>query len=71
MFLLCYILKSEEVMSTIELCELAHEAYTELKARYEGQTVTDLGVIISKVVRSVYDDRKRTIEEHVADYEKC
>lgn len=59
-----------EVIRVIGLCESAHQAYLKLQARYEGKTITDLGVVIGGVLRSTFDDRKQTIEEHVEDFER-
>ena len=59
-----------EAIRIIGLCESAHQAYLKLQARYEGKTITDLGVVIRGVLRSTFDDRKQTIEEHVEDFER-
>ena len=59
-----------EAVDLIGLARSAHEAYKELKAKYEGKTVTDLGAIIANIMRLVFDDRKGTIEEHVGEFEK-
>ena len=59
-----------EAVDLIGLARSAHEAYKELKAKYEGKTVTDLGAIIANVIRLVFDDRKGTIEDHVGEFEK-
>jgi len=57
-----------EIIDTIGLTKSAHEAYTELKAKYEGKTLTDLGAVLANVVRFTFDDRTITIEEHVAEF---
>lgn len=57
-------------MDLIGLARSAHEAYKELKEKYEGKTVTDLVAIIANVIRLVFDDRKETIEDHVGEFEK-
>ena len=48
----------------------AHQAYKNLKAKYEGTTVTDLGVLLASITQLTYDDRSTTIEEHIAEFEK-
>jgi len=59
-----------EVLDTIGLTRNAHGAYNELKAKYEGKTVTDLGAVLANIVRFTYDDRNTTIEEHVTEFDK-
>lgn len=52
------------VSSKIGITKDAHQAYKNLKAHYEGKTVTDLGVLLASIVKLEYDDRSHTIEEH-------
>jgi len=59
-----------KVIDTIGLTRSAHEAYTELKAKYEGKTVTDLGAVLANIVRFTFDDRTTTIDEHVAEFDQ-
>ena len=58
------------VLDAIGLTRSAHEVYIELKAKYEGQTVTDLGAVLANIMRFTYDDRNSTIEEHVTEFDK-
>lgn len=44
--------------------------YKGLVANYEGQTVTDMGGLIRKVVRMNFDDRTCTIDEHIGEFER-
>ena len=57
-----------EVVDIIGQSRNANDAYKELRAKYEGKTVTDLGAILANVVRLMYDDRNSTIEEHVTEF---
>jgi hypothetical protein len=41
-----------------------------LKSLYEGQTVTEYGALLSNITGHHFDDRHRTIVEHMAEYEK-
>jgi len=59
-----------EIIDTIRLTRSAHEAYNELKVKYKGKTVTDLGAVLANTVRFTYDDRTTTIDEHVAEFDK-
>jgi len=59
-----------EIIDTIGLTRSAHEAYKELKAEYEGKTVTDLGVVLANIARFTFDDRTTTIKEHVAEFDR-
>ena len=54
----------------IGLCENANEAYEELAAKFKVKTVTDLRAVLSNITRLIFDDRKTTIDEHIAEYEK-
>ena len=59
-----------EVVSIIGLCENVNEAFKELLAKFEGKTVTDLGAVLSNIIRLIFDDRNVTIDEHISGYEK-
>lgn len=39
-----------DVLDTIGLTRSTHEAYNELKAKYEGKTITDLGAVLANVI---------------------
>jgi len=54
------------LQAPIGLTRSALEAYTKLKAKYEGKTVTDLGA----VARFTFDDRTTTIDEHVVEFDR-
>jgi len=53
-------------LSTISITKDAAQAYKNLKAQYEGKTVTDLGVLLAKYSQA----RNHTIEEHIEEFEK-
>jgi len=59
-----------EVIDTIGLTRSAYEAYTELKAKYEGKTVTDSGAVLANIVRFNFDDRTTTIDDHVVEFDQ-
>lgn len=59
-----------EAIRIIGLARSTHDAYNSLKARFEGKTITDLGIILGGITRCTYDDRKQTIDEHIDEYEK-
>ena len=58
------------ISANIGITKDAHQAYKNLKANYEGKTVTDLGVLLASITKLTYDDRSSTIEEHIAEFEK-
>ena len=57
-----------EVRAQIGSFPTAKEAYDELKKAYEGKSVTELGALMKSVTRMNFDDRKITIQEHIADF---
>lgn len=57
----------EEALSKITLCKSANEAYKALQSAYEA---TDLGTVVASVIKMTFDDRTRTIEEHITEYDK-
>ena len=52
------------------LSRQAHEAYVILKTEFEGKTLTDIGPVLTGVIKLEFDDRKTTIEEHISEYER-
>jgi hypothetical protein len=60
----------EEPLTKFELARKSYDAYRVLKSHDEGKTVTDLGAVLANVIRTIYDDRKNTIDEHISEYEK-
>ena len=58
----------EEVRARIGGFREAKEAYEELKKAYEGKSVTELGALMKSVTRMHFDDRKTTIQDHIAEY---
>jgi hypothetical protein len=60
----------EEPLTKFELARKAYDAYRALKSHYDGKTVTDLGAVLANVIRTTYDDRQNTIDEHITEYEK-
>ena len=58
-----------EVVDIIGLTRNANDVYNELKAKYEGKSVTDLGAVLANVIRLIYDDRTSTINEQVVDFD--
>jgi len=59
-----------EIIDTIGLTRSAHEAYKELKAKYEGKTVTDLGAVLANIVRFACGDCTTTIEDHMTEFDR-
>jgi len=59
-----------EAVDVIELARTANEAYLELQAKYEGKTISTLGALLINVIKTSYDDRTQTIEEHISDFDK-
>ena len=59
----------EEPHSLIELCDYAFEAYEILQTHYENRMVSDLGIIIAGVTKSIYTDNT-PIEAHIQDFEQ-
>jgi len=59
----------ENVQSKIETCELASEAWKELREAYEGRTTTKFWTLYEGLREIQFDDRKETIEEHINNFE--
>jgi len=59
-----------EPVDVIGLARTANEAYLELQVKYEGKTISILGEFVINVIKTSYDDRTRTIEEHIGDFDK-
>ena len=57
------------VRSRIGTCELAKDAYDELKKAYEGKTATEFYALLDSLTNIPFDDRKNTINEHITHYE--
>jgi len=48
---------------------MANEAYSELQAKNVGKTISTLGALLINVIKTSYDDRTQTIEEHISDFD--
>jgi hypothetical protein len=59
------------LLAMFEFEKNASDAYIVLKSHYEGQTVTDIRVVLANIIKYTYDDRAMTIEEHITEYERC
>ena len=57
-------------MDVIGLARTANKAYLELQAKYEGKTLSTLGALLINIIKTSYDDRIQTIEEHISDFDK-
>jgi len=60
-----------EVRARIGSFPKAKEAYEELKKAFEGKSVTELGALMKSITRMTFDNRKSTIQEHIAEYERA
>jgi len=71
-FILITIRKNCEanVRSRIGTYELARNAYDELKKAYEGKTTAEFHALLDSITNISFDDRKSTIADHIANYEK-
>ena len=58
------------ISAKIRITKDAHQAYKNLKANYEGKTVTNLEVLLASITKLTYDDRSSTIEDNIAEFEK-
>ena len=58
------------VLSKIGATKAAVQAFKNLKANYERKAVTDLGILLARITRLVYDDGEANIESHIAEFEK-
>jgi hypothetical protein len=61
----------DKLLAIFEFEKNASNAYIVLKSHYEGQTVTDIRVVLANVIKYTYDDRATTIEEHITKYKRC
>ena len=52
------------------LTRYANEAYNELRAKLEGNTIPDLGAVLSSIPRLTSNDRNRTVGKHIAEVDK-
>jgi len=59
-----------EAVDVIGLARTANKAYLELQAKYEGKTLSTLGALLINIIKTSYDDRIQTIEEHISDFDK-
>jgi len=59
-----------EAVDVIGLARTANKAYLELQAKYEGKTISTLGALLINVIKTSYDDRTQTIEEHISNFDK-
>jgi len=59
----------DNVRSRIGTCELAKDAYDELKKAYEGKTATEFYALLDSLTNIPFDDRKTTIDGHITHYE--
>jgi len=59
-----------KAVDIIRLASMANKAYLELQAKYEGKTISTLGALLINVIKTSYDDRTQTIEEHISDFDK-
>jgi len=59
-----------ESVDVIGLARTANEAYLELQAKYEGKTISTLGALLINVIKTSWNDRTQTIEEHISDFDK-
>jgi len=71
-FILITICKNCEanVRSRIGTHELAKNAYDELKKAYEGKMTAEFHALLDSITNISFDDRKSTIADHIANYEK-
>jgi len=60
-----------EVRARVGSFPKAKDAYDELKKAFEGKSVTELGTLMKSATRLSFDDRKTTIQEHIADYRRA
>jgi hypothetical protein len=58
------------ILPKIGITKDAQQAYKNLREYYEGKIVTDLRSILASVVKSTNDDRLKTINEHIENFER-
>jgi len=61
---------TEDIQARIGNCETAASAYQELKKAFEGKTTTEFGALLDSFVSIQFDDRKSSVTEHIAHYER-
>jgi transposase InsO family protein len=61
---------SEDVRARIGTMGLAKDAFEELKKAFEGKMATEFYTLLEGLTSQQFDDRKTTIEEHIAEYER-
>jgi len=61
---------TEDIQARIGNCETAASAYQELKKAFEGKTTTEFGALLDSFVSIQFDDRKTSVTEHIAHYER-
>ena len=59
----------DNVRSRVGTCELAKEAFDELKKAYEGKTATEFYALLDSITNIPFNDRKTTTEEHITHCE--
>jgi len=71
-YIILIILKNSEpqVRSWAGTIEKAKDAWNELKKAYQGRTATEFHALLDSLYVH-YDDRKTTISDHIAAYEKA
>jgi len=57
-----------EVRARIGSFQKAKDAFEGLKKAYEGKSITELGALMKNVTRLSFDDRKTSIQDHIAEY---
>lgn len=59
----------ESIQDLVIAYEFAHEAWSILKEHFEGRTRTHLTALLQAITSLKFDDRKGTIQEHIAAFE--
>ena len=57
-------------MDVIGLARMANEAYLELQAKNERKIISTLGALLINIIKTSYNNRTQTIEEHISDFDK-
>jgi len=61
---------TEDLQARIGNCDTAADAYQELKKAFEGKTTTEFGALLDSFVSVQFDDRKTSVAEYIAHYER-
>jgi len=61
---------TEDIQARIGNCETSASAYQELQKAFEGKTTTEFGALVDSFASIQFDDRKSSITEHIANYER-